>query len=477
MFFDLRHQTIYDAMLAAAANGGLDEVTLNTHLHDRRQLEGVGGHSYLNEIQDKTPSAGMLTEYLDIVWQKFKLRRTAKICQEIEERVYTFTDLDDFQESVQADLAEIQNFDRQSSEQIWSVKALNHFDIDNDPNAVIGHHDGRTTRYLCRGYGAWLIGPSGVGKSSFIHQCAFSWALGRPFLGITPIRRLRVLIIQAENDEGDEAEMTQGILRSLGISELDADLEVLNDSVKLVTERRTTGGEFCLWLEKHVIQHRADIVFADPFLSFAGIDVARQEQCTAFLRHQLNPVLVATGAILFASHHTGKPKTDKQRQLSAIEEAYQGIGSSELVNWARAIMVLKELGDDQHYRLKLAKRGSRAWALDTNGEKSIELFLRHARDRIFWEQVAPPEESKEVPGRGGKPSVAKEIACSNLHSFLVKCTEGEGLNEISKRLESWLAGQKRDVSRATCKRIIPLLVENGKISKNSEALYMKGPNA
>jgi hypothetical protein len=45
-----------------------------------------------------------------------------------------------------------------------------------------------------------------------------------------------------------------------------------------------------------------------------------------------------------ALHHTGKPKTLKEtKNWTDIDYAYSGLGSSELVNWARAVMVLKPL--------------------------------------------------------------------------------------------------------------------------------------
>jgi hypothetical protein len=484
VFYERRHQAIYDACEVKAKNGGIDPTSVYCHLRDTNR--GDYGNpeflSYLSELPDKIKGTINVQEWVEIVWQKYELRRTVRTCQEIIDRTYECTDIDDYWLATKSKLAELLDTG-DSSEQVWTVRQLNDFDHHKDPNAVIGMRDGRTTRYLCRGYGAWLIGPSGVGKSSFIHQCGFSWALKRPFMGITPVRALRVLIIQAENDEGDAAEMTQGILRSLGITEMDNELEVLDQNVKVVSERRTVGQSFCTWLEKQINRHLADIVFVDPFLSFAGFDVSRLDQCSKFLRQQLNPVLVSTGAILFASHHTGKPKFEKGvRNPTAIEYAYAGIGSSELVNWARAVMVLLQLGDGQHYELKLAKRGPRAGATHPSGEFTSSVFLRHAKDRIFWEQVEAPEEpaEEEVKERkqGGKPNRGQEIASSNLHGFLSACTvDGEGLNAIAKRLEVWLASQKQDASRNTCKRIIPLLIQNGKLIKTPDLVYIKGPNA
>ena len=66
-------------------------------------------------------------------------------------------------------------------------------------------------RFLCRGGGIFIVGPSGVGKSTLSIQLAAELACGRPAFGIMPRQALRILIIQAEDDEGDVIEMSRGI--------------------------------------------------------------------------------------------------------------------------------------------------------------------------------------------------------------------------------------------------------------------------
>lgn len=45
-------------------------------------------------------------------------------------------------------------------------------------------------------------------------QLAVMWALGQPVFNIKPVRPLKSLIIQAEKDIGDLAEMYQGVLKN-----------------------------------------------------------------------------------------------------------------------------------------------------------------------------------------------------------------------------------------------------------------------
>ena len=48
---------------------------------------------------------------------------------------------------------------------------------------------------------------------------AISWAVGRKCFGIAPKRPLRILYVQAENDEGDLCKMRAGVLEHLQLSE------------------------------------------------------------------------------------------------------------------------------------------------------------------------------------------------------------------------------------------------------------------
>src|SRR5205085_4649609 len=83
----------------------------------------------------------------------------------------------------------------------------------NDPNELIRR------RYLCRGSGMLVVGPTGIGKSTFTTQAALCWSVGREHFGLVPTRPLRSLIIQSENDHGDLAEMRDGIYAGLNFTE------------------------------------------------------------------------------------------------------------------------------------------------------------------------------------------------------------------------------------------------------------------
>jgi len=351
-----------------------------------------------------------------------------------------------------------------------------------DSNSVLGN------RFLCLGYACVIVGPTGIGKSSLALQAAIHWALNGDVCGISPtFKPLKSLFIQAENDVGDMAEMLQGILLGTGlISERHPEnnaiiAKTLEENLIIVRDQSHTGIEFAAAVRKLIDKHKPDLVWIDPLLSFYGDDINDQKACGTFTRHYLNPISEATGVIWMILHHTGKPMKDAKsvtKNWTAADFAYQGIGSSELSNWARAIISIVRLSDNT-FRIALAKRGLRAGAKTISGEPTINIYMAHGDNHICWKQIENPEENPEENSRdGGRPSVIDKIAASNLFSFLSSCKpEGEGLNEISNRLEIFLATTKIDISISTSKRVIPLLVANGKLTKNPSLLYVKGPNS
>lgn len=279
--------------------------------------------------------------------------------------------------------------------------ALLSADRKNDPNNVIGN------RWLCKGGSLLIVGQSGTGKSSLMMQAAVHWTLGRDFFGIKPVKALRSIILQAENDEGDVAEALQDVVAGAFVT---ADEKAnLKDGLAIFRDTVSTGTAFTKALRDLVIGHRADIVFVDPLLSFAGIDVSDQEQASNFLRHDLAPILLETGAILVAMHHTGKPKTSAEKEGHTVADlAYAGLGSSEFTNYFREVAVLFRCqGEEPIYKFGLTKRRGRAGLKDANGQFKNEINICHSRDEgvIRWdyshtETEAVQQDALSSPAKG-----------------------------------------------------------------------------
>lgn len=271
------------------------------------------------------------------------------------------------------------------------VSELLAYRSDNDPRTLIGG------RWLNRGGSILFIGQSGIGKSSFATQAAITWALGRPLFGMTPVKPLRQLIVQAENDEGDIAEMVQGVTAALGIDELSEEVERLDEMLHVTTDATHIGEEFVRNLQREIDRCAPDIVWIDPLLAFVGDDISQQRVCGRFLREWLAPVIRDVGLIMM--HHTNKPPADSKskKDWSDLDYAYAGTGSAELTNWARGAAVLRQApgeAGENAFLLHLTKRGRRAGAVDLDGQPTTRIWLRQGDHGICWvqrEEPDPPE--------------------------------------------------------------------------------------
>jgi replicative DNA helicase len=91
VFYDLRHQIIYRALVEMYdRREPIDIVTLHQRLADQKQIEAIGGAAYLNALYDSIPSPANLPYYLDIVQEKYLLRKMIQTCSEVIARVHDY---------------------------------------------------------------------------------------------------------------------------------------------------------------------------------------------------------------------------------------------------------------------------------------------------------------------------------------------------------------------------------------------------
>jgi replicative DNA helicase len=107
--YDLRHQTIQAELFEMYDNRTpIDVITLQQRLKDKQLLEQVGGIAYLSQLQDAVPSAANLSYYLDIVREKFLLRKMIATCTDVVGRVYDYEgEVDALLDEVERDVLRI----------------------------------------------------------------------------------------------------------------------------------------------------------------------------------------------------------------------------------------------------------------------------------------------------------------------------------------------------------------------------------
>lgn len=255
-----------------------------------------------------------------------------------------------------------------------------------------------------------LVGPTGVGKSTFALQAMLQWAMGKPFMGMEPTGPLKSLLIQAENDDGDLAEMRDGVVSNLEFTQVEWDQT--SKSILTGTEAARTRASFIYDVVAPLIEeHRPDLFWMDPVLAYLGGDANTQADVGGFLRNLLNPVLqeFECGGILL--HHTNKPKGGSDRaDWKGGELAYLGSGSAEWVNWSRAMMAIQGTDSWGLFKLIAAKRGGRLGWTDVADSPAREKWIRHSRGGgLHWIEVEECEAQLMLADSSRKPELRQLV--------------------------------------------------------------------
>jgi predicted transcriptional regulator len=290
---------------------------------------------------------------------------------------------------------------------VKTLSALRSPDKDNDPNELIEH------RFLYRGGICLLVGPTGIGKSSLLMQLAIYFAIGKPLFGIKPgkvyqKKGMRILLIQAENDEGDLAEMRDGVTAGCDLNE--EEVKLAHSRIQVCTVNDQSKDRFAATLSELLDQNKdLDLVMIDPAFAYLGGDSNSQKDVSHFMRNLLNPLLQEHNVGLMLAHHTNKPLRGKEKDnWEAGDYAYLGAGSAEWINPARAALALRSIGSDSVFELRAPKRGKRLRWEDENEVSTVSQFISHHREPgvICW-RVAEASEVAELAPESTKPRSAK----------------------------------------------------------------------
>jgi replicative DNA helicase len=122
--YDLRHQTIQTELFEMFDSRiPIDVITLQQRLKDKQLLDQVGGIAYLSQLQDAVPSAANLSYYLEIVREKYLLRKMIQTCTEVVGRVYDYEgEVDALLDEVERDVLRIS--ESRAQEGVMTTKDL-----------------------------------------------------------------------------------------------------------------------------------------------------------------------------------------------------------------------------------------------------------------------------------------------------------------------------------------------------------------
>ena len=244
-------------------------------------------------------------------------------------------------------------------------------------------------RFLRKGGGLVIVAPSGVGKSTFATGATSYWAAGRDFCGIRPARPLKIGVFQTEDDAEEMGEFRDDLLRQLAEDDFTPEETAQAMSVCYEPVPPKSGPDFCEHLIAVQTARHYDMIVLNPLWAFIGGDMTKNADLGAFLRHGIDPLLkhADLGCGMVIIHHTNKLKTDNRGRIDlGTTDAYAGAGGAELTNWARAVLVLQEIGQatPREFFLVAAKRGTRLNWTDAEGKPTTRRKISHSASGIFW---------------------------------------------------------------------------------------------
>ena len=384
-FHDHKHQSIFKAVASLRKRGRpVDLLTVTDYLKTKNELDRIGGPTALHRMVDDCPTSAHASYYAGLVSAHAQRRRLASLANHWAESASRGMPgpelLDLIKKGIESDISK-----RDPQSNSPEIRHIGAFELPpkHDPDELLKH------RFLCRGGAMLLVGPTGIGKSSFVMQGAIRWSMGQEFFGIQAAAPMKILMVQAENDDGDIAEMRDGVYRGLKASGQlkDEDQDVIAGQIAVVCEDSRTGREFGASLDRLLGYWKPDLVIIDPALAYLGGDALKQADVTLFCRNILNPLIHRHRCGLILVHHTNKPpKGEEKGEWKAGDLAYLGQGAADWANWARAVVAIRAKGSHSVYELCLGKRGRRTGWKDKDGKPLFVKDIAHARETgmICW---------------------------------------------------------------------------------------------
>jgi len=292
-------------------------------------------------------------------------------------------------------------------------------------------------RFLCREGSMLFVGPSGIGKSSASVQCDVLWSLGQPAFDIAPAFPLKVLCVQAENDDGDMIEMTRGIMHGLHLTE--DQIHAVGENTLYRNYKDSTGIPFLIWLEKLISAYRPDIVRIDPLQAYLGDDAKEVKAVSDFFRVTLNPILTKHQCASIIAHHTPKTNHRNTEEWQPNDWMYAGAGAADLTNWARSVIVIDPVADSQElFRFIAAKRWQRIGWKGPDGEPINERFFKHATGgSIYWHNAETPTKAEQ--GKRADKMDVYNLVTNNPIPKTVLITRCQDAGAGRERARSWIA--------------------------------------
>ena len=337
----------------------------------------------------------------------------------------------------------------------WAAKTISFADL---PEPMPEEENARALfkrGYLRKGHALCLVSCAGVGKSVISLQLALAWSLGKPCLGLEPVRPLKIGVFTFEDDVEDNASFRRDYregFRREGWS--DAEIDAALAAVEFIELGGKTDEAFAEALAEIQLEKPRDLYIVNPLGDIMDeYDISDNSEAKHFFKRVLDPVIKGardprTSCALVLVSHTGKaPKTsgDRANFMRGIFAQYDAAGSAALMNWTRASLLIAPTSEAGNFVLLGAKRQARLGWRDADGKPTNERYISYSPDIKFW--IPTPEAdvrrlTADGSGKSSRPAVDPAQDAATFAGTLRSLTSGISSVEARQRAQDML-GQKR----------------------------------
>jgi RecA-family ATPase len=330
----------------------------------------------------------------------------------------------------------------------------------------IGNRDVDRTQYhvgegfLEIGGFVMLIGQSYVGKSTLLAQVSINAAIGKSWLFFKVERSLRILTVQAEDQENKLTKMGK-MYRRMGLT--DEQIALAKENTAVLTIRDLQDKDAIREIERHAQAFKAEVVCINPMTSYLGGSVYKDEVINRFLRVELTPMLDRLKMSAIVVHHPPKPViSDKEpKDLTAFELQYGGAGMAALTNAPRGNIFLVHVDGDV-FKLSVGK------GFEDIGTKETVVFLRRSKDEndiMLWERCES-EKAEEATEKLDQRRAKKQKDRFTPYERLLKLLKSTVKYPPAKLIE--LAKKDLQKGKDWTKDAMRQLVSEKKLAKTEE---------
>ena len=386
------HRQIFDVMISLQQRGKpIDNVTLPSLLNDRKQLEQVGGISYLASLIDGVPQTDNIEYYCQIIKNKARERKAITLLDHsITELIDGEDELDVILERVRSRLANIDagGDKNQAITGVYdTLDDLFSAQIDEPEQILFGLH---------RGEVAGLFAVTNYGKTTLLYNTVLSIAAGQTLWPLAPIvpKPRRILYIDSESPASRSRDDLKTIIAHL------SDGKEARKNFAIVLDASINGVSLNLirtdhfkWLIAIAKEYKADLVIIDTAAS--AFELQDENSNAEVTRRVMNPLKQlareANCAVIF-THHIGKAN-----ETQSGEASYKGRGASAFGALSRTTFTIE----------KDAKKGMEYVVLTcpkVKGQAFQPVLLKLNRETRWFEVCS------DNPSAKPEPPTAHEIA-------------------------------------------------------------------